>query len=196
MKIIRDFQEGISGLELSNRMDLQAKKFGVQVDSPEKAVELRLERENKIVRTDKRTYNVPTLILALGNIFRQLNVPGEKEFRGRGVSYCATCDGHFFKGKKVLVIGGGNNTAETAIHLSALASEVKMIHHGDFLRAEDALLKQLRNNGVNVILNTVVKEIKRGKGGKGCGSRRCEDRKKELLIQMEFSCRLVRIRPA
>ena len=152
--------EGITGLELSNRMELQAKKFGVQINSPEKAVELRLEGETKIVRTDKRTYNVSALILSLGNIFRQLNVPGEKEFRGKGVSYCATCDGHFFKGKKVLVIGGGNNTAETAIYLSALASDVKMIHHGDFLRAEDALLKQLGNNNVNVILNTAVKEIR------------------------------------
>jgi thioredoxin reductase (NADPH) len=152
--------EGITGLELSNRMELQAKKFGVQINSPEKAVELRLEGETKIVRTEKSTYNASALILSLGNIFRRLNVPGEKEFRGKGVSYCATCDGHFFKGKKVLVVGGGNSTAETAIYLSALASDVKMIHHGASLRAEDAFVKQLRNNNVNVILNTAVKEIR------------------------------------
>jgi len=152
--------EGITGLELADRMELQTKKFGAQINSPEKAIELKLEGEPKTVRTEKNTYRTRAVILSLGNIYRRLNIPGEKEFRGKGMSYCATCDGHFFKGKKVLVVGGGNSTAETAIYLSALASSVKMIHRGDSLRTEDALVEQLRSNSVNIILNTAVKEIR------------------------------------
>ncbi len=154
------FKEAITGLELVDRMEVQAKKFGVQMKNPEKVVELKLEDETKIVRSEKDTYRSRAVILCLGSIYRRLHIPGESKFRGKGVSYCAMCDGHFFKGKKILVIGGGNNTAETAIYLSTLASDVKMVHRGSRLMSDDALIKELRYSNVSIVLNTAVKEIR------------------------------------
>ena len=153
-------KESITGSELSTLMELQAKKFGAQIKSPEKAVDLKLTGKTKIVKTEKNTYNSNAVILSLGAKYRRLrNVPGADEFRGKGVSYCPTCDGNFFKGKKVFVLGGGNTTAMSAIYLSALASSVKIVHRRKMLRAEHFLVKQLRKNSVDVIFNSLVKEI-------------------------------------
>jgi thioredoxin reductase (NADPH) len=150
--------EVISGLELANRMEMQAKKFGAQINSPEKVIKLELEKI-KNVKTKENTYRAKAVILSPGCIYRLLGVLGERKFYGKGVSYCAICDGHFFKGKRTLVVGGGNSAVMTAIHLSTLASEVKLVHRRDSLRTEDILMGKLGKN-VDVILNTVVKEIR------------------------------------
>lgn len=152
-------QEGVSGLELANRMETQAKKFGAQINSPEKAVALALKGKTKTVKTEKDTYNARVVILSLGCEYRQLNIPGEKEFRGKGVSFCATCDGPFFRKKRVLVVGGGNSAATTAIYLSTMASDVKIVHRRDSLRADDILTRELRKSNVDLILNAAPKEI-------------------------------------
>lgn len=149
--------EVISGLELVSRMETQTKKFGTQINSPEKVVKLELG-DRKSVKTDKSTYIANAVILSLGSKYKRLGVPGEREFKGRGVSYCATCDGPFFKGKRSLVVGGGNSAAMAAIHLSALASNVKLVHRRNSLRSEDILMRRLNKN-VEIILNTTVKEI-------------------------------------
>ena len=153
------FQDGLSGFELANRMVTQAKKFGVQINCPEKVIELQFKENSKIVKTRKSTYNAKAVILALGCEYRKLGISGEEKFRGRGVSYCATCDGPYYKNKRVLVVGGGNSAAATAIYLSSLASSVKMIHRMDVLRADDFLVKVLREKKVEVSFNTVVREI-------------------------------------
>ncbi len=153
------FQEGLSGLELANRMEVQAKSFGVRINSPEKVVSLELKRKVKAVQTDRDVYSAGVVLLALGCEHRQLSIPGEKEFLGRGVSFCATCDGPFFRKKRVMVVGGGNSAATTAIHLSTLASSVKIVHRRDALRADHVLVNELKKRGVDIILNASPKEI-------------------------------------
>jgi len=100
------------------------------------------------------------LIISSGCKYRHLDVPGEEKFRGRGVSYCAVCDGPLFRGKRLIVVGGGNSAARSALYLSDLAFDVKLVHRKGVLRAEEALQKDLKRRNVDVIWNTVVEEIK------------------------------------
>ena len=106
---------------------------------------MKLKKENGkfVVMTENDTYRAISLIIATGGKHRELGVEGEKEFLGRGVSYCATCDGHFFKGKKVLVVGGGNSAVEDALYLKDLGCDVILVHRRDELRAEKALQEEL-----------------------------------------------------
>jgi len=113
------------------------------------------------VKTDKAVYETKTVIIASGTHYRELGVPGEKEFYGRGVSYCGVCDGPLFKGKRVLVVGGGNTAAITALYIAGLASQVKLSHRRDVLRAEESLVKALESKeNVEILWNTELKEIK------------------------------------
>ena len=153
------FPEGISGQELAELMVRQAKKHGAEIRELEEVLKMDLKGDVKIVETNKGTYEAKAIIIATGCSHRKLDVPGEEEFRGRGVSYCGLCDGPFFKGKRVLVVGGGNAAATTALYLSDLASEVLLVHRRDVLRAEEALVKRLEEKGVRFILNSVVEEI-------------------------------------
>jgi thioredoxin reductase (NADPH) len=152
--------EKISGAELVEKMTVQCKKFGAQINELEKVAALDLTGEKKLVKTDKATYSASALIIATGTHNRLLNVPGEKKFQGRGVSYCALCDGAFFKGKRVIVVGGGNSAATSARYLSNVAANVKLVHRRDQLRAEEAYLEVLKRQNVEFLWNTEVKEIK------------------------------------
>jgi len=136
------------------------KKLGAPINQLEKVVELDIKGEKKVVKTERTTYTASAIIIASGCHHQELGVPGESEFRGRGVSYCAVCDGAFFKGKRVIVVGGGNSAAVSAIFLSNLASEVKLAHRRVRLRAEEALVKDLGGRKVEVLWNTELKEIK------------------------------------
>ena len=153
---------GISGRELVEKMLEQCKKFGVEIHELERVVELGLEGKKKTIQTEKASYETSAVIVAPGCHHAELGVAGEKEFLGKGVSYCAVCDGPFFKGKKVVVVGGGNSAAASAWYLSNLASEVKIVHRKNRLRAEEALVKNLLEKKVKFLLNTELKEI-RGK---------------------------------
>jgi thioredoxin reductase (NADPH) len=150
----------IGGRDLIDKMTEHCKKTGAKVNELEKVVELDLKDEKKIVKTNKTTYTSSALIIASGSHYRTLGVPGENEFRGRGVSYCAVCDGAFFKGRKVLVVGGGNSAVVSAIYLANLASDVKLSHRKSQLRAEGALVKDLQTQKVEILWNTELKEIK------------------------------------
>jgi len=150
----------ISGQELIGKMVEHCKKFEVPINELEKVVKLDLKGERKVVKTDRATYTAPAIIVASGCHYRELGVPGENEFRGRGVSFCAVCDGAFFKGRRVIVLGGGNSAAVSAIYLSNLASNVKLAHRRDTLRAEEALVKDLQERNVELLWNTELKEIK------------------------------------
>lgn len=150
----------ISGRELIARMMEQCRKLGVPIREMEKVVRLDLKGERKTVKTERTVYTASALIIATGCHHQELGVPGESEFRGKGVSYCAVCDGAFFKGKRLIVVGGGNSAAITAIYLSNIASKVKLVHRKDKLRAEEALVKDLRKRGVEILWNTELKEIK------------------------------------
>ncbi len=150
----------ISGRELVNKMLEHCKSFGAEIHELEAVKELHLTQQEKMVKTAKNEYRAKAVIIATGSHHRELGVPGEKEFRGRGVSYCATCDGPFFKDKRVAVVGGGNTAAVSALFLADIASEVNLIHRRDRLRAEEAIFRELQRKGVKFYWNSVVKEIK------------------------------------
>lgn len=150
----------LSGIELSQKMVEHARSSGVTIKEFEGANSLRLETKKKTIQTQKETYTCGALIIASGSHYRPLNVPGEMEFRGRGVSYCGLCDGPLFKDKHVLVVGGGNSALITAHYLADLASKVEVVHRRETFRAENALVQGLKDKkNVKVLWNTELKEI-------------------------------------
>jgi thioredoxin reductase (NADPH) len=152
--------QSIAGTELAQKMVAHAKSSGVKINEFEKVVKLSFDGDKKTVETEKESYKAEAVIIASGSYYRQLGIPGEKEFRGRGVSYCGLCDGPFFKEKPVLVVGGGNSALITALYLAHLGCQVKVAHRRDVFRAEDALVQGLRSvHNVEVFMNTEVKEI-------------------------------------
>jgi len=152
--------ESISGRDLADKMVEQCKKAGGKINELEKVVELALKGEKKVVKTNRTVYTASAVIIASGSHYRTLGVPGETEFRGRGVSYCTLCDGAFFKGGNVLVVGGGNSAVVSARYLANIASRVRLAHRRDQLRAEEMLVKDLIAQGLEVMWNTELKEVK------------------------------------
>ena len=151
----------ISGGELAEKMTNHCKKVGAVIHDLEPVTELELLGENKIVKTSNSTYAAKAVIFSAGSHYKEIGVKGEKEFRGRGVSYCGVCDGPFFKGKKVLVIGGGNSACITTLYLSGLAAQVTVTHRREAFRAEESLVSDISSKGnVNILWNTEVQEIK------------------------------------
>lgn len=151
----------IGGMDLAQKIVSHAKTSGVQIREFEAAVSMDLKGEKKIVKTSKTTYQANAVIIASGSRYHELGVLGESQFRGRGVSYCGVCDGPLFKGKRVIVVGGGNSALITALYLAELASEVKLMHRRDAFRAEETLVSALRGkSNIEILLDTEVKEIK------------------------------------
>jgi len=153
------FPEGVSGLDLAKRMISQCLKYDAEIREFERVIKLIFNGENKIVKTDEAEYYSSAIIIASGSRHRKLNVPGEEEFEGRGVSYCALCDGPLFKGLNVLVVGGGNAAVTSAIYLSGIASKVYLAHRRKHLRAEEIYLKNLAERNIEILWNTEVKSI-------------------------------------
>jgi thioredoxin reductase (NADPH) len=152
--------ESISGRDLADKMAKQCKKAGAKINELEKVAELDLKGEKKVVKTNRTVYTASAVIVASGRHYRTLGVPGETEFRGRGVSYCTLCDGAFFKGRNVLVVGGGNSAVVSARYLANIASHVKLAHRRHQLRAEEMLVNDLVAQGVEIMWNTELKEVK------------------------------------
>ena len=147
-----------NGLELLTKMKKQAEKFGAIV-RVERVVDILREGNYFEIVTDEEEYQAKALIFAIGCKHRELGVEGEKEFVGRGVSYCAVCDGFFFKGKKVLVVGGGNTALVDALYLHDLGCDVTIVHRRDKFRADKILQDRVFEKGINVIWNSVVTRI-------------------------------------
>lgn len=153
------FPEGIGGYELMNQFQLQAEAYGAEFLF-EEVQSLELESPIKKVTTDTKTIEAKAIIIAAGSKPRPLNVPGEKTFHGRGVSYCATCDGAFFRGKKVVVIGGGDAALEEGAYLTKFADEVTIIHRRAEFRAAQIAVERAKNNSkIKFLYNTIVEEI-------------------------------------
>ncbi len=153
--------QSISGSELAQKMATHCRSTGVEIREFESVTSLDLKGEKKVVKTNRSVYETKAVIIASGSHYREIGVSGEREFRGRGVSYCGICDGPFFKGKRVLVVGGGNSAVITALYIADLASEVKVAHRRDRFRAEEALAKALEaKKNVEIFWNTEVKEIR------------------------------------
>ena len=152
--------QSINGQGLAQKMVAHCRRVGVGIHELEKVVSVDFGNSKKIVKTDKIVYEAKTVIFASGSHYRELGVPGEKEFRGRGVSYCGICDGPLFKNRHVLVVGGGSSAVITALYIAELASEVKLAHRRGMLRAEEALVEALKNKrNVEILWNTEVKGI-------------------------------------
>ncbi len=156
------FPEGVNGMELAERLVNQFQRLGGEIIK-EKVI--RIDSMNPAgkgfkICTEKQTVETPTVILATGTSPRKLNIPGEKEFSGRGVSWCAVCDGPFFKGKVTAVIGGGNSALDGALHLANLSSKVYIIHRREKLRAAAKLQEKAKANPkVHCLYNTVAEKI-------------------------------------
>lgn len=160
------FPKGISGQELAARMYEQAKELGVNVIFDEvvrvESVECTYYEgpcKFEIKTANGYTYKARTVIIAVGASPRKLRVPGEDRFYGRGVSYCATCDGPLFKGKKVIVVGGGNTALQEALFLKSIGADVTLVHRRKHFRADRILQKRFEESDIPAILDTVVTEI-------------------------------------
>lgn len=153
------FPEGINGFELAINMHQSAERFGAKTYFAE-VTSLILDSDIKKAITKKETFEAKTVILAMGAYPRELGLENEKELRGRGVSYCATCDGMFYKNKTVAIVGGGDTAAADAVYLSKIAKKVYLIHRKDKLRASKAYLKPLESaKNIEFIWNTQLTEI-------------------------------------
>ncbi len=151
--------DNISGVDLAMNMLSHAKKFGGEFKS-ENVVDISLSGDVKSVQTTKNKYEAKAVILALGAKPKKLEIMGEERYTGSGVSYCATCDGNFYKGKTVVVIGGGNTAIEDVIFLSRLCEKVYLVHRRDAFRAEKKLVDELNElSNVELVLNSVPLKI-------------------------------------
>ncbi|EPI57726.1 thioredoxin-disulfide reductase [Gardnerella vaginalis] len=154
------FADGILGPDLMEAMQKQAEKFGAQIILND-VVSVDFKDDLKTVTTDDgETYTANAVIISTGSQVRKLGVPGEQEYSGRGVSYCATCDGFFFRGKPIVVVGGGDSAFEEALFLTRFGSSVTLIHRRDSFRASKIMIDRARKNEkIKFVLNSVVQSI-------------------------------------
>jgi len=153
------FPEGIDGPKLTELMAAQGKRFGADIRT-EEVTKIEIEGNYKIVTTSENTYRTATVILAMGADPRKLGVPGEEELRGRGVSYCGTCDAPFFRDKKVVVVGGGDAALKEGLYITKFATEVIIVHRRQGFRAERIYLAEARaNEKISFELDAVVERL-------------------------------------
>ena len=155
----------ISGMELISKMKPQCEKF-LEIRENQIIEDIEKRDDGIYIKTkssigdDFNEYLTKSVILATGASHKHLNVPGENEFLGRGVAYCATCDGMFFVNRNVLMVGGGNSAAQEALYLKNIGCNVKIVHRRDSLRCEHRLEELLEEKGVEILWNSTIKEIK------------------------------------
>jgi len=159
------FPEGVTGPDLMQRAQEQARRFGAEIVMDEVS-EVDLGHHPFTVRMFGGEHRARAIIVASGSSYRRLNVPGEREYSGKGVSYCAVCDGFFFRGQAVGVAGGGDSAVEEALYLSRLASQVYVIHRRDRLRAGSILQDRVvANEKTELVWNSMVEEVRGGENG-------------------------------
>ena len=153
------FPDGIGAQELIKKFEEHAKKFGAEIIL-EEAKEIILDEKYRIVKTHYNEYKSKTIIVATGARHKLLDVPGEKELRGKGISYCAICDGPFFKEKDIVVVGGGDTAILEAIYLTKFARKVYVVHRRDKFRASAKYVERAKENKkIEFLLENVIKEI-------------------------------------
>lgn len=154
------FEEGINGFELAMKMEKQARTFGSEIVYGEVSFIETDDAIKKVILSDKKEYFTKTIIIASGANFRKLGVEGEQEFIGKGVSYCATCDGPFFRNKEIAVVGGGDSALQEALYLTKFATKVNLIHRRDQFRAAKILQEKVfAEPKINIIFDSVVEKI-------------------------------------
>ena len=155
------FPQGVNGFELAMQMKEGAERFGAQTQLAE-VTQVELAGQVKTIHTSGGDYQARTVVLATGAHPRELGLPGERELRGRGVSYCATCDGMFYRGKTVVVVGGGNTAVADVLYLSRLCEKVYLVHRRDTLRASKVYLDPLQKaENVEFVWDSEVKQLLR-----------------------------------
>jgi thioredoxin reductase (NADPH) len=153
------FPDGVGGAALAQQMQTQAERFGADVQF-DMVKSINLQTYPFEVHANLQNYTAKTIVISTGSSPRTLGVPGETKFRGNGVSYCATCDGYFYKGKRVVVVGGGNSAIDESLFLSRLVDEITIVHRRDQLRADPVLQERaLANPKIKFVWDTVVQEI-------------------------------------
>jgi len=150
--------KSVKGPELAAKMKEHTEEY-LKVREFEAVEDISRDDGGFVINTTKQEYRARAIIMATGATHRKLGVPGEEEFAGRGVSYCATCDGFFFRGKRVAMVGGGNTAAAEAIYLKSIGCDVVLIHRRDTLRAEKRYQDKLKEMGVEILYSHVVEEI-------------------------------------
>ncbi|MCF8346348.1 MAG: FAD-dependent oxidoreductase [Bacteroidales bacterium] len=153
--------ETTKGYMLANTMKMQAKSFGCKIKSNVKIVQYNLEgKEKTVTLEDGRVFAADAVILTPGGRPRSLNIPGEDKFKGTGISYCATCDGDFFTGREVIVVGGGNSALEEAVALTNFATKVTIVHQFDHFQAFEHAVKEAENNPkIEFIMESELREF-------------------------------------
>jgi|SRR5690554_6801721 thioredoxin reductase (NADPH) len=175
------FEEPISGPDLSMKVESHARKFGLEIQYDE-VTKIEMEGQVKRVHTENRVYESRTLIIATGAEPKTLGLAKEDEFRGRGVSYCATCDGLFYKDKDVVVVGGGDTAVEDAEFLAQYVNKVYLVHRRDSFRANKTSSDRvMANDKIKVIWDTVVEEILGDENVTGVGIRNLKTGEKSQL---------------
>lgn len=153
------FTEGISGFELTDKMREQAQKFGVEIGLVD-VTDVDFNGPVKRITTTDGEYTAKAVIIASGLRPSKLDIPGATEFTGRGISYCATCDGPFFRNKRVMVIGGGNSAVEEAIYLTKFAESVTIVHRRDQLRADKIVQdRAFKNEKIDFLFDSVLTSV-------------------------------------
>lgn len=148
----------INGADFIQTMEEQAKAFGAQIRTVQ-VTSIDKSGNDFVIKTKDIEYHSTCLCIATGAAHRNLEVPGEKELAGRGVSYCAVCDGPFFRNKKIVVVGGGDSACSEAVYLSTISPDVSIVHRRDSFRAQKAVVDNMLSKGVKPVYDTVVKSI-------------------------------------
>ncbi len=148
----------VNGFDFVETLRKQAEAFGAQIKQVQVSS---IDKKGKdfIIQTKDSIYTAPALCMATGAVHKNLGVPGEEELKGRGVSYCATCDGPFFRNKKIVVIGGGDSACSEAIYLATLSKDVTIVHRRNEFRAQKALVDKMLKAGVKPVYDCIVKKI-------------------------------------
>lgn len=176
------FPEGVSGFDLIDKMSAQAARFGLEIrNAPVVSMDLTSPVRKKISLENGEVLSTLAVIIACGARPNRLSIPGEAELAGKGVSYCATCDGPFFRGQEIVVVGGGDTAVQEAIHLTKFARKVTVVHRRDTLRATKILQeKAFANQRINFIWNSQLTEIT-GAGEVESVAIRCNDGQQSTL---------------
>lgn len=152
------FEEGVDGFELGEKMQKGAERFGAETAFVSVTAAV-LKGDIKVIETSKGQIKARAVVIATGASPRELGLPEENALRGRGVAYCAACDGMMYRNKTVVVVGGGNSAAADALYLSKICKKVYLVHRRDTLRASKVYLEPLENSDVEFVWNSQVKEI-------------------------------------
>ncbi len=189
------FPEGVAGLELAQKLEAQAERFGAKIDFGD--VQNIAKKDNKIIiTTESGELTAKAVLIATGSDYKRLGIPGEEEYYAKGVHFCATCDGAFYRDKRLVVVGGGNSAVQEAIFLTRFATHIDLLVRSDKMRASEVLQKDLENykDKITVHFNTTTDEIL-AKDGKVVGVAGTKDGKEKVTIDTDGVFIFVGLKP-